>query len=483
MCEYFVGIDIGTSNLKALVTDSKGNMLHRYTLPCPTLHPKNTYAEQNPAFIFQQLIELLHKVAQSQGGKPAAVSFSAAMHSLIAIDANGVPLSNAIIWADSRAEKQAEKLKNSEAGKTIFLHTGTPIHAMSPLPKIIWFREKQRDIFNQTAWFCSIKEYIFFRLFNKKIIDVSLASATGLQDFSSKTWFQPALDAAHISEKQLSDIVSPYHFEVLGKNSLIPTWENVPFIVGASDGTLANLGSGAVGDHITTLTIGTSGAVRRTTTKPLSDAKMQLFNYILDEDHYIVGGPTNNGGIALEWLSKNLLNSDISQLVTDAQKIPIGSEGLLFLPFILGERAPIWDAKARGAFLNVAFEHTQAHFTRATLEGVLFNLQNIHELMETQLSPTQAIYADGGFTKSTFWVQMLADITGKPIYVRESEDSAAIGAIMIAMKALKIYNSLEEIIAILQPAKLISPDLTNHKKYISFYKKYKKAVTQMTPSV
>ena len=105
------------------------------------------------------------------------------------------------------------------------------------------------------------------------------------------------------------------------------------------------------------------------------------------------------------------------------------SDGLVFLPFILGERAPLWDAQACGAFLHIAFAHTQAHFTRATLEGILFNLQNIHALVEAQLSPTQAIYADGGFTKSPFWVQMLADITGKPIFVRESEDSAAIGAI------------------------------------------------------
>jgi gluconokinase len=152
------------------------------------------------------------------------------------------------------------------------------------------------------------------------------------------------------------------------------------------------------------------------------------------------------------------------------KKIPIGSDGLLFLPFILGERAPLWNAQARGAFLNITFQHTQSHFTRATLEGILFNLQNIHQLVEARLTPTTAIYADGGFTKSIFWVQMLADITGKPIFIRESEDGAAIGAIMLAMKAMNLYKTLEETTIILKPTIEFSPNLKNYQKYSDIYK-------------
>jgi gluconokinase len=465
MPQYFIAIDLGTTNLKAIVTNEYGNILQKQTLPCATLHPKPNDAEQNTNDIFLKTIQLLQQIAQTLPEKPIAISFSAAMHSLLAMDKHGETLTNAIIWADNRAEKQANFLKNSELGKNIFLQTGTPIHTMSPLSKLLWLREVQPTIFEQTDWFCSIKEYIFYRLFGQKIVDMSIASATGLLDFEEKKWFQPALMAANITENQLSRIVSPYHREILGKNEWLPAWEGVPFVVGASDGALANLGSGAVADHITTLTIGTSGAVRRTTTLPVRDEKMQLFNYILDENHYIVGGPTNNGGIALEWFAKNLAQKDIATLMRRAQKIPIGSDGLVFLPFILGERAPLWDAQARGAFLNIAFAHTQAHFTRATLEGILFNLQNIHTLVEAQLSPTKAIYADGGFTKSPFWVQMMADITGKPIFVRESEDSAAIGAIMLAMKAMGLYKNLEDAIHILQPTILFTPNLANHAKY------------------
>jgi gluconokinase len=465
MQTYFIGIDIGTSNLKAIVTNAKGKTLQKYHLPCITLHPQPNFAEQNPDDIFQKVIQLLNIVAQNLPKKPAAIAFSAAMHSLISIDNNGHPLHDAIIWSDNRAEKEANTLKISDLGKTIFLHTGTPIHPMSPLPKLLWLREHQPDIFEKTAWFCSIKEYVFYKFFRKKIIDLSIASATGLQDFETKMWFSPALDLANITKNQLSTIVSPYHQEFLGKNEWFSEWEDVPFVIGASDGALANLGAGAISDNLTTLTIGTSGAVRRTTKLPVRDENMQLFNYVLDENHYIVGGPTNNGGIALEWFSKNLAQKSIQKLMRDAQKIPIGSDGLRFLPFILGERAPIWDANARGAFLNIAFQHTQAHFTRAVLEGILFNLQNIHALVEAQLAPTKAIYADGGFTKSPFWVQMLADITGKTIFIRKNEDGAAIGAIMMAMKSIGLYENLEAMTAILKPATAIFPNLENHQKY------------------
>ena len=387
--KYTIGIDIGTSHIKIMAMNATGEILFKEQLETLTTHALPNTAEQNPDILLQQVIQLLTIVSQKMVEKPAAITFSSGMHSLMAVDTEGYPLTEVLIWADNRAEFYAQKLKNTPRGKALFQHTGTPIHAMSPLVKIAWIRDNQPDIFKKTAWFCGIKEYIFFKLFDTRIIDLSLASATGLMHTIDTIWHKPALKYASITVKQLSKIVSPYHVETLKNNTYFPNWDDVPFVIGASDGCLSNLASGATDAQMTTITMGTSGAVRRmyavettsiTREKDLKQAF--LFTYRLDEDHFVVGGPTNNGGIVLEWLSENLFKQDISTILQAAQAVEIGSNDLIFLPYILGERAPLWDSTARGAFLNIAFAHTQAHFIRATMEGILFNIQNIHQSID-----------------------------------------------------------------------------------------------------
>ena len=472
---YLVGIDLGTTNVKALVINTLGDTIFKTSVPVETLHPENGFAEQCPEALWLLVQNVLKTVAEQLPEKPLAVAFSAAMHSIVAVDKNGKPLTNALIWADNRAEKQAELFKKSKISQAIFKATGTPIHPLSPLLKLMWLCENQPTIFSEANWFCSIKEFIFNKLFNKKIIDVSIASATGLMETETGEWHKPSLKLAKINKNKLSKIVSPYHIEHLKRNDFLPEWANVPFVIGASDGTLSSLAAGAMAENLTTITIGTSGAVRRMSKKrPLSinaEKPSKLFTYRLDETHFVVGGATNNGGIALEWLSKKVLQNEVNDLMELAKTVEIGSEGLVFIPFILGERALIWDANVRGAFLNVGFEHTQAHFVRATLEGILFNIQHIHAAIEHELSPSSAIFADGGFVQSPFWVQMLADITQRPIHTRVGEDGGSLGAIMMAMKAVGLCADLSEITKILTPTTVVLPS-ENASDYRVFYEKY-----------
>ncbi len=498
--DYLVGIDLGTTNFKSLVLDTAGNIVFKTTIPVETLHPKHGYAEQNPTILLDLIKKLLIKTANNLNKKPIAVAFSAAMHSLIALDKDNNPLTNAIIWADNRAEKQANALKKSKKGEALFKATGTPIHPLSPLLKLEWLRENEPIIFKNSTWFCSIKEFIFFKLFNKKIVDLSVASATGLMNSETCKWHKPSLNFAQVVDNQLSKIVSPYHFELLKGIDFLPEWTDVPFVIGASDGVLSSLSAGAISENLTTITIGTSGAVRRISkNRPLSikgKKQSKLFVYRLDETHFVIGGATNNGGIALEWLTKKIFNSelnksinselntanktaliqpinaDLNDLIKSAESIKIGSDDLLFMPFILGERALIWDANVRGSFLNLSFEHTQAHFIRATLEGILFNLQHIHTAIEAEISPSSAIFADGGFVKSPFWVQMLADITNKPVHTRVGEDGGSLGAIMLAMKAVHVCENLSETTKFLHPTTVIYPS-ENADLYAPFYEKYR----------
>jgi gluconokinase len=477
--DYLIGIDLGTTNFKVLVVDILGNSVFKASVPIETWHPQQGFAEQKPLFLLNNCLDLLKKAVKAIDKKPLFVSFSAAMHSLIAIDKNGDLLTDAIIWADNRAEKQADDLKNKRHGQTLFEATGTPIHPLSPLLKLAWLRENQPQIFEKTAWFCSIKAYIFYELFGVKIEDLSIASASGLMETETSNWHKPALKFAKISEKKLPKIVSPYHFEALKSSALIPELIGVPFVIGASDGVLSSLAAGAIGDNLTTITVGTSGAVRRITKKgPLSIKSKneqnlsKLFTYCLDNEHFVKGGATNNGGIALEWLSKNIFKTDTNELLKAAENVPIGSDGLVFVPYILGERALIWDAHIRGAFLNVSFEHTQAHFVRATLEGILFNLQQIHATIEAELSPSSAIFADGGFTHSEFSAQLIANIFNKPVHTRVGEDGGCLGAIMMGMKAIGLCENLAETSQILKQTTAAYYPSENAVAYRVFYEKY-----------
>ena len=472
---HLIGIDLGTTNIKALVVNTLGDVVFKTSVSVETLHSEKGLAEQSPDDLWLLVQNVLKTVAEELPDKPIAVAFSAAMHSFIAVDKDGKPLTNALIWADNRAEKQAEILKKSDIGQAIFNATGTPIHPLSPLLKLMWLRDNEPIVFKEADWFCGIKEFIFFKLFGKKIIDMSIASATGLMETDTCDWHKPSLELAKIKENKLSKIVSPYHIEHLKTNPFLPEWENVSFVIGASDGTLSSLAAGAMTENLTTITIGTSGAVRRISKRgPLSinaQKPSKLFTYRLDEAHFVVGGATNNGGIALEWLSKKVLQNEVKDLMESAKTVEIGSEGLVFIPFILGERALIWDANVRGSFINVGFEHTQAHFVRATLEGILFNLQHIHSAIERELSSSSAIFADGGFVQSPFWVQMLADITQKPVHTRVGEDGGSLGAIMMAMKAVGLCIDLLETTKILTPTTIVLPS-ENALDYQFFYEKY-----------
>jgi gluconokinase len=355
----------------------------------------------------------------------------------MAVNEKGEPLSNLVIWSDSRSTEIAKQLRKDKAGQSIYMATGTPLHAMSPLCKIIWWRENQIEIFSKTYKFISIKEYIWYKLFNEFIIDHSIASATGLFNIDTLSWNSESLAIAQINSNKLSFPVPTDHYrkgisseacKLSGLTSLIPV------CIGASDGCLANLGTNSLREGVAAITIGTSGAVRIASRLPIRNPATMSFNYILDKEYFICGYPINNGGNIMEWLIRDFLDNQVSgpdqytSLFDMIHKIPAGSEGLIFLPYIFAERAPVWDEEASGVFIGIRSKHTRAHFIKAIIEGVCYALKNVLALIERSSSEVKEIHASGGFIKSNGWVQLLADVTGKPIVIVEREDASAIWA-------------------------------------------------------
>ena len=441
MENYLLAIDIGTTSTKGLAIRPDGEVLAQFQKEYPTHYPQPGSAEQDPQEVFQAVVEVIAQTIQlTREGFLAGVSFSGAMHSLMAVGEDGEPLTPLMTWADTRSAKQAEELRSTELGTAIYRQTGTPIHPMSPFCKLMWMKEEQPKLFNKAHKFISIKEYVFARLFGEYVIDYSIASASGLFDVHQLTWSSEALRVLNLEEGKLSRPVSPYHC-CSGLSAQFATRLKIspdtPFIVGANDGCLAHLGCGAMNPGDLSVTIGTSGAVRMATSSYYHDERCRIFNYRLDEQTFIAGGATNNGAVLLSWFEENIegVKPDGAAFVDEAFSVP-GSEGLIFLPFLLGERAPMYDPHAKGVFLGIRIQHKKAHFKRAILEGICFELKSIAQAVEEVIHPIERVIASGGFVKSDRWVQLLSDILGKPITVNSQNDASSLGAALQGFQAL-----------------------------------------------
>lgn len=480
--QYIVGIDIGTSNTKAVAFGMAGEIFGNANVSYGAIQTAPGFHEQDPEIFFNAVMSTLEEVImKNQDHVLVGISFSSAMHGLMAVDPTGKPITNIITWADLRSKDEAQKLKASEAGTRIYQHTGTPIHPMSPLCKLMWMKENDQVTFAAAFKFISVKEYIFFRLFGDYFIDHSIASATGLFDIYTLKWFKEALAVAGIHANQLSVPVSTTHvFTNLKKkyaDSLgIPV--DTPFIIGASDGCLANLGTNAVDAGDTSITIGTSGAVRMISEHPQYDEQQRIFNYLLTEEKYVSGGAINNGVVLLKWYTENFLEHSFVNMegldwyMEKACSVGSGCNGLIFLPYVMGERAPVWDADAKGVFFGIHSKHAQAHFMRAIVEGISFALYQVTKSLEETIGPVTNIFASGGFIHSKEWLQILADISGKEIHVTNASDASALGAAILGLNALKILDNLSDAKSFITIQDSYVPDDDQHRIYMANYAVY-----------
>ncbi|MEO6219052.1 MAG: gluconokinase [Ginsengibacter sp.] len=490
MQSYLIGVDIGTGSAKAVALNSSGQVIGSSQIHYSMLVTPHGYSEQDTDIVWHAFVNCIREVVNTLQHVPFAVSLSSCMHSLIVVNEHHLPVTHLISWADTRSEKIADEIRASEIAELIYRQTGTPIHSMSPLCKIIWINKHAPGIFAKAHKFISIKEFIWHKLFNAYQVDQSIASGTGLFNIETLNWNNDSLKLCGISSTALSEIVSTSFIrdEI---NPSIAAELSIPagtqFCIGASDGCLANLGSFAMEKGTAAITIGTSGAVRVANESAIFNFDTMTFNYVLDEETFICGGPVNNGGNILKWLIHSFLNgtgenkNEYDDFFKKIDTIPSGSQGLLFLPYLHGERAPVWDEKASGVYFGIKSYHNQSHFLRAGLEGVCYVLKNILQTIEQSTSLIQQLNVSGGFINSELWVQILADVTGKKICLVQTEDASAIGAAFQCMKALnKIKNY-----SLLQPVNniIVEPVENNHTVYEKYYPVFKSLYTNIKDSM
>lgn len=484
--KYYIGVDIGTTSTKTIAFSQQGDIVANENIGYKTYHRNRDQSEQKPDEILKAVIEGITAVTDSlKNDEPIFISFSAAMHSILAVNENCEPLTDCIIWADNRAGDIAKTLKQTSLGKTFYENTGVPIHAMSPLCKLLWLKENSTDLFNSAYKFIGIKEYIIYHFAKDFVVDTSIASATGLLNLSRLEWDEEILDYIGFHSNKLSKIVAPtFTFQIneqnlSGEAVKLKYLQNLSIVMGASDGGLANLGSDAMSEDILAVSIGTSCAIRNVTPDIRIDPHMRTFCYHLKEHLYITGGAGNNGAIVLQWLRDTVLKTSdpFEVLFSEAESIAPGCEGLLCIPYILGERAPVWNADVRGVFFGMDIMHGRAHFVRAAMEGIVYNLYAMGQALQRKKNLT-AIRATGGFTHSRLWLQILSDMFNTRVEIPGTAESSALGAIAMGLEALGLSKNWN-----VEITDVYHPDNAKHQVYKERFTQFEKIYRLLAPAM
>ena len=448
-----LAVDLGTTATKVVAVDREGVVRAGVERGYPLGGGPRDSAVHDPEQVMLAAITALRDcVSQCMDERLeiAALSFSAAMHTLLALDARFSPLTPALSWADGRAAATARRLRAEDGGRLhreLHAATGTPVHPMSPMVKIAWFREQQPELHRSAVWWCGLKDYILRRFTGQLVMDLSCASATGLLDIHKLSWYAPALAVAGIDEARLPELVEPTVPLQLSAHvaASIGVRAGLPVIVGAGDGPLANLGVGAVTPGVAALSLGTSGALRVTRRGPAVDEGSRAFCYALADDLWVVGGAISNGGVVAQWAAETLGDGDVGALLARAAALPPGSDGPVALPYLLPERAPYWDPEPRGALLGLRREHGSAHIARAFVDGVAQQFAMVRDSVLATGVTIDRVVATGGALRAPLWADVLASALDLPIYIPRTTSGSAVGAGLLGWRALGVLYSLSSI--------------------------------------
>jgi gluconokinase len=415
---------------------------------------------------------------REHGDRVVAVSLSAFLHAVLPMDADGKPLGPVVTWADGRAGAQADRLVASGQAKGLHARTGTPVHPMSPLTKLAWWKENDPETLRSTPRWGGVKELMLTALADGRpfLVDMSLASGTGMYDIHAGHWDPEALEVAGVQEGQLASVVPTIEKLRLdrGLASAAGLPGDLPLIIGAADGPLANLGVGATPAGVAAVSLGTSGALRTVVDAPTADAAGRLFCYALTEDRWVIGGAVNNAGSVVRWAGQSFAGSfdrpaaegedaDVrdAALLTEAAGCPPGSEGLICLPYLLGERAPWWRSGMRGAYLGLRREHGRAHLVRAAVEGVCQQLALVRDSFATENFPITEVRATGGAVASDLWVGVLAAALDLPVAIADTPEGTAFGAVLLGLHALGDLPDLDHAASLVAIGEPTRPDPVN----------------------
>lgn len=483
-----IGVDIGTSRCRAVLYESTGRMVEEASRSYPILTPSPGRQEQDPDIVLNAFLEALQEaLARADKGNLLGIGLGSYFHSLICVDRNGRPLTRCIIWPDMRGREAARLIAEACDPYRLYRRTGCPIHPMYPICRARWLKERDPTTFRRTHKVISMKGYIVHEICGEYLADWSVASGTGILNIHRMQWDDEAVALAGLDPTQLPSLVSPFtrlpplrrkYSEMLGLD------EEIPIIIGGADGTLSNLGVGAVGPREADNTLGTGGAVRVLLPEPRLDVQMRSWCYVATPDRWAVGGKTASG-LVYEWFIREFADQErreaerrgvgLYELLDEyAASIAPGSDRLLFLPFIVGARSPLWNPDARGVLFGLSYDHTKRHIVRAFMEGVTYQRYGAFRAVEEVIGGIDSIRVSGGFVSSPTWVQITADVYGRELLVPEVPQNTAWGAAAMVMLALGLIGRLEDVRSMVRIRQVIRPNSVAHDRYREIYEKYER---------
>jgi xylulokinase len=472
-----LGIDVGTGGTRALIMGSDGRILASATAEHePFASPKTGWAEQRPEDWWRAagtaIREALAK-GQLRGEQISCVGFSGQMHGAVMLDAGGDVVRPALIWCDVRTEKQCRELTERVGAEQLIQLTCNPALTNFTVTKLLWTRENEPHNWKRVRSVLLPKDYVRFRLTGEKATDVADASGTLMLNVAQRQWSSEVLQAAEIDRSLLpalyesADVcgkVSPIGAEATG----LPV--GTPVVAGAGDQAAGAIGMGVVTPGAVSATIGTSGVVFAATDHPALDPKGRLhtFCHAVPERWHVMG-VTQAAGLSLRWFrncfackpAENRVDP-YEQLTAEAATVPPGSDGLLWAPYLMGERTPHLDPTARGVLAGLTASHTRAHVIRAILEGVAFSLKDTFTIFSEMSVPVKNIRLGGGGARSPLWRQIQADVYGHEVEIVEAEEGAAFGAAILAGVAAKMWTSVDAACdAVVRVVERLSPNAAN----------------------
>lgn len=493
-----LAIDVGTTNVKAAVIDEHGRVLRAVSRELSLLSPEPGAAEHLPAELLSSVREASKLAAK--GFEVEAVALSCYQHGLLAVDAEFEPLTNILTHMDCRSAPYAAEIEGRCNPLELYERTGCPPLFVYALPKILWLKRERPSVARGASRYLLVKDFIVARAVGEPYIDYGNASGSQLFNITRLKWDDLPLELAGLGEEQLSQPVegATVLCELGGRGAeLFGVKRGASLVLGTFDGASQNLGLGTIEGEEAALNLGTTAVVRALAREPVLDARgMRLFCYYAAASRWAFGGSTNNGGSVLKWLRDSLGQMEVAAaavlgvdpydlLCAEAERVPPGASGLIFLPFMAGERFPFRDPYSRGVLIGLRYDHRKAHIVRAFMEGVAMTLRAIVEVLSELKRRPARLVGGGGGLKSKLWASIVASATELPVVrVVGGEHVSCRGVAALAFVALGAARCIESLGWSREVADVIEPDEGSagfyREMYVKFIEAYRVLSTLLT---
>jgi len=475
-----IGIDVGTTGARAVAVDERGEVVGAQTATYPLLTPRPRWTEQDPDEWWRATQEAVRAVAascRSASAEIAGIGLTGQMHGSVFLDADGEVIRPALLWNDQRTAKQCEEIAERVGPERIVEITGNPPLTGFQAPTVLWLRDEEPANYERLAHVLLPKDFVRFRLAGALATDASDAAGTLFLDLRARTWSTEVLSALEVPAELLPPVVeSP---EVTGTPERDLAAElglpaGVPIAAGGGDNAAAAIGTAVTRDGVMSSSIGTSGVLFAHADRCVVDPSGRIHAFAHSvPGRYCLLAVTLSAGGSLRWW-RDLTGLGYDRLVAEAEVVPPGSEGLVFLPYLTGERTPHLDPTATGGFVGLTARHTRGHMTRAIMEGVLFSLRDGLEIMRgLGVEPTR-ILAIGGGASAALWLQLQADVYGAPVHRLVIEEGAAYGAALLGHVAAGTFDDVEEATSVVRTLdEVTEPDEARGVAYSESYEVYR----------